>query len=259
MTMSNLFDLTGKTAVLTGASKGMGYEMAKGLAMHGANVVIAARTQADLDAAAASINTACGADRVIGVAANAGYKDQLQNLVEETQAAFGKVDIVVGNAAVNPYYGLTSEIPDKAYEKTMAVNVQSNLWLAQLTAPDMIERGGGTMLFTSSIGAFKPSTMLGTYAMSKLAVIGLVRNLAAEFGPHGIRVNAICPGLIRTKFARELWDNPKAAERAKRDIPLGRLGEPEDFAGIAVFLASKAGQYITGQALTVDGGSVMWT
>lgn len=257
--MSDLFDLTGKTAILTGASKGMGFQMAQGLAKQGAKVVISSRTQADLDAAADAINKACGAKRAYGVAANAGYKDQLDELVAKSRELAGKASIVVGNAGVNPYYGVTSEIPDKAYEKTMQVNVQSNLWLAQLTAPDMAELGGGSMLYTSSIGAFKPSIMLGTYAMSKLAVIGLVRNLAAEFGPKGIRVNALCPGVVKTEFARELWDNPKAAEHAQREIPLRRFGEPEDFEGIAVFLGSRAGQYITGQALTVDGGSVMWT
>nr|WP_325251094.1 SDR family oxidoreductase [Amylibacter sp.] len=257
--MTQLFDMTGKVALLTGASKGMGFEMAKAMALQGAKVVISSRTQADLDAAAAAINDACGETRAYGVACNAGYKDQLETLVAKTRELAGTIDIVFGNAGVNPYYGPTSEISDKAYEKTMQVNVQSNLWLAQLVAPDMEKNGGGSMVFTSSIGAFKPSVQLGTYAMSKLAVIGLVRNLAAEFGPKGIRVNALCPGVVRTEFARELWDNPKAAERATRDIPLGRFGEPEDFAGIAVFLGSNASQYITGQAFTVDGGSVMWT
>ena len=257
--MSKLFDLSGKTALLTGASKGMGLEMAKGLARHGAKVVISSRTQEDLDAAAEAINAEVGEARAFGVAANAGYKEALAELVAKGAELAGPADIVVGNAGVNPYYGMTSEIPDKAYEKTMQVNVQSNLWLAQLTRGAMAEKGGGAMLFTSSIGAFKPSTMLGTYAMSKLAVIGLVRNLAAEFGPDGIRVNALCPGLVKTEFARELWENPKAAEAAIRQIPMGRLGQPEDFEGIAVFLGSDAGRYITGQALTVDGGSVMWT
>ncbi|MEM7441361.1 MAG: SDR family oxidoreductase [Pseudomonadota bacterium] len=255
--MSALFDLSGKTAVLTGASKGMGLEMARGLAMHGATVVLSSRTQEDLDAAAADINESVGADRAHGVAANAANKDELQALVDKTHDVAGPIDIVVGNAGVNPYFGPTSQIPDDAYDRTMAVNVQSNLWLAQMTVPDM--KNGGSIMFTSSIGAFKPSTMLGTYAMSKLAVLGLVRNLADEFGPQGVRVNAICPGLIKTEFARALWDGPDGEKHAQRNVPLRRLGEPEDFKGIAVFLASEAGRYITGQALTVDGGSVMWT
>lgn len=254
-----LFDLSGKVALLTGASRGMGLAMATGLAEHGARVVISARKQDQLDAAAEQINAATGAERAIGISCNIGHKDQLQALVDQTRDRVGPIDIVVGNAGVNPYYGPTSEISDEAYEKTMAANVQSNLWLATMAAPDMIDKGKGSMMFTSSIGAFKPSVMLGTYGMSKLALIGLVRNLAAEFGPKGVRFNAICPGLIRTDFARELWDNPEVAERIERDIPLRRLGEADDLKGLAVYLASDASGYMTGQALTVCGGSNMWT
>ncbi|MDK3018272.1 SDR family NAD(P)-dependent oxidoreductase [Pseudodonghicola flavimaris] len=255
----SLFDLSGKVALLTGASKGMGLQMATALAEQGATVVISARKMDQLTAAAESINAAVGAERAIPVACNVGYKDQLAELVQTARAKAGPIDIVVGNAGVNPYYGPTSEIPDEAYEKTMSANVQSNLWLAQLVAPDMIASGKGSMMFTSSVGAFKPSLKLGTYGMSKLALIGLVRNLAAEFGPKGIRVNAICPGLIRTDFARELWDKPEVAAKITAEIPLRRLGEPEDFKGLAVFLASDASRYMTGQALTVCGGSNMWT
>ncbi|MBR9653278.1 SDR family NAD(P)-dependent oxidoreductase [Thalassovita aquimarina] len=254
----SLFDLTGKVALLTGASKGMGLAMATALADHGATVVISARKQDQLDAAAEKIN-ARGKGRAHGVSCNVGYQDQLQALVDKTHELAGPIDVVIGNAGVNPYFGKTSEIPDDAYEKTMNVNVQSNLWLARMVAPDMVAKGAGSMAFTSSIGAFKPSVMLGTYGMSKLALIGLVRNLAAEFGPQGLRSNAICPGLVKTEFARELWDNPEVETRIKQDIPLRRLGEPEDFAGLAVFLASDASRYMTGQALTVCGGSNMWT
>jgi len=254
-----LFDLSGRVALLTGASKGMGLAMATGLAEQGATVVISARKMDQLEASVEQINRACGANRAIPVACNIGHKDQLQALVDKVRADVGPIDIVVGNAGVNPYYGPTSEIPDGAYEKTMTANVQSNLWLAQMAVPDMIEKGNGSMMFTSSIGAFKPSVMLGTYGMSKLALIGLVRNLAAEFGPKGVRFNAICPGLIRTDFARELWESPEAEQRVKRDIPLRRLGEADDLKGIAVYLASDASRYMTGQALTVCGGSNMWT
>ena len=253
-----LFDLTGKTALLTGASKGMGLAMAKGLAEHGATVIISARKMDQLETAAAEIN-ALGQGKAIPIACNIGYKDQLQALVDASHEAAGPIDIVVGNAGVNPYYGPTSEISDEAYQKTMAANVQSNLWLAQMVAPDMVAKGAGSMMFTSSIGAFKPSVMLGTYGMSKLALIGLVRNLAVEFGPKGLRFNAICPGLVRTDFARELWDNPEVENRIRNDIPLRRLGEADDFAGIAVYLASDASRYMTGQALTICGGSNMWT
>jgi NAD(P)-dependent dehydrogenase (short-subunit alcohol dehydrogenase family) len=254
-----IFDLSGRVALLTGASKGMGLAMAKGLALQGARVVISARKLPTLENAAEEINSAVGSECAFPIPCNIGQKDQLQSLVNQVRATVGAIDIVVGNAGVNPYYGLTSQIPDDAYEKTMSANVQSNLWLAQMVVSDMIEKGAGSMMFTSSIGAFKPSAMLGTYGMSKLALIGLVRNLAAEFGPDGIRVNAICPGLIRTDFARELWDNPEAEKRARQDIPLRRLGEADDLAGVAVFLASDASRYMTGQALTVCGGSNMWT
>lgn len=257
--MSALFDLNGKVALLTGASKGMGKAMASALAAHGATVVISSRKQDQLDAAADEINAACGATRAYGVAANAGRPDELEALVAKTHDIAGPVDVLVGNAGVNVFYGPISEIPDAAYEKTMQVNVQANLWLARLVAPDMIAKGSGSMMFTSSVGAFMPSLTLGLYGTSKLALIGLVRNLAAEFGPQGIRANAICPGLVRTDFAKALWDNPEAEARAKSEIPLRRLGEPEDFAGPAVFLASDASQYVTGQALTVCGGTNMWT
>lgn len=253
-----MFDLTGKVALLTGASKGMGLAMAKALAEHGATVVISARKQEPLDAAAAEIN-ALGKGTAHAIACNVGHKDQLEALVEQTHTVAGPIDILLGNAGVNPYFGKIAKIPDTAYEKIMAANVQSNLWLAQLVAPDMVKKGGGSMAFTSSIGAFKPSITLGAYNMSKLALIGLVRNLAEEFGPNGLRVNAICPGLVRTEFARELWDNPEVEARIKSEIPLRRLGEPGDFAGLAVFLASDASRYMTGQALTVCGGSNMWT
>ena len=253
-----LFDLTGKVALLTGASKGMGLAMATALAEHGATVVISARKQDQLDEAAEGIN-ALGKGKAYGISCNVGYEDQLQALVDQTHEKAGKIDAVIGNAGVNPYYGVTSKIPDDAYDKTMNANVKSNLWLARMVVPDMIEKGSGSMAFTSSIGAFKPSVMLGTYGMSKLALIGLCRNLAAEFGPKGVRFNAICPGLVKTEFARELWENPETEKRINEDIPLRRLGEPEDFKGLAGYLASDASKYMTGQALTVCGGSNMWT
>ncbi len=254
----SMFDLTGKVALLTGASKGMGFEMAKGLAEQGATVVISSRTQDDLDAAAGEINTALDAKRAHGVAANIVHEESLQTLVDKTHEIAGPIDIVVGNAGVNPYFGPIAGISNKDYERTMNANVQSNVWLAKMVAPDMAAKGKGSMMFTSSIGAFKASDMLGVYGMSKLALIGLVRNLAMEFGPQGIRFNAICPGLIKTDFARELWDKPGVEEKYSKSIPLRRLGEPDDFAGLAVFLGSDASKYMTGQALTVCGGSSMW-
>jgi NAD(P)-dependent dehydrogenase (short-subunit alcohol dehydrogenase family) len=258
MVETRLFDLTGKIALVTGASKGMGKFMAMGLAEHGASVVISSRKLDQCEATAAEINEACGRDAAIAIACNIGYKDQLQNLVDETHRQLGKIDILVANAGVNPFYGSMSDIPDEAFDKIMNSNVRSNHWLCQMVAPDMIAKGAGSIMITSSTGAFAGSEVLGTYNISKLADIALVRNLALELGPKGIRVNAICPGLIKTDFAKALWDNPEAAQRANEMTPLRRLGEPEDLKGVAVFLASDASAYITGQALTVCGGTNMW-
>ncbi|MEM7057192.1 MAG: SDR family oxidoreductase [Pseudomonadota bacterium] len=214
--------------------------------------------QADqCEAAVEEIRAAGG--KAVAIAANAGKHEELEALAAKTRADLGPVDIVIGNAAVNPHYGPISEIPDSAYEKIMATNVQSNLWLARLCVEDMVAKGTGSMMFTSSIGAFKASPALGTYGISKLALIGLVRNLALEYGPKGVRFNAICPGLIKTDFARALWEDPAAEKRVNQDTPLRRLGEPDDLAGTAVFLASDASRYITGQAITVCGGVSMWS
>ena len=259
MVTTELFDLSGRVALLTGASKGMGREMAIGLAEHGAKVVISSRKLEPCEAVAEEINTRCGAGTAIGLACNIGYKEQLEALVEGTHSAFGEIDILIGNAGVNPFYGPMSEIPDSAFDKILSSNVKSQHWLCQLVAPDMVNKGRGSMMITSSTGAFSASLTLGTYNISKLADIALVRNLAAELGPSGVRVNAICPGLIRTDFAKALWDNPEAVQRANEQIPLRRLGEAEDLKGLAVFLASDASAYITGQALTVCGGSNMWS
>lgn len=259
MVATQLFDLTGKVALLTGASKGMGLSMAEGLAEHGARVVISSRKLDQCEAVAAGLNDRLGAGTAIAVACNIGYKEQLQALVDETHERLGPIDVLVHNAGVNPFYGSMSEIPDEAFDKIMGSNVRSVHWLCQMVGPDMIEKGCGAIMVTSSTGAFHASEVLGTYGISKLADIALVRNLAAEWGPHGVRVNAICPGLIRTDFAKALWDNPEAAQRANEQIPLRRLGEPDDLKGLAVFLASDASSYITGQAMTVCGGSRMWS
>jgi NAD(P)-dependent dehydrogenase (short-subunit alcohol dehydrogenase family) len=259
MVATELFDLTGKVALLTGASKGMGRAMAEGLAEHGARVMLSSRKLDQCQAAADAINERCGERRAFAFACNAGYKDQLQALVDATHRELGPVDILVGNAGVNPFYGPMSKIPDDAYDKIMSTNVKANHWLVQMVAPDMLKAGNGSIMLTSSTGAFSPSLVLGAYSISKLALIGLVRNLAAEMGPKGIRANAICPGLIRTDFAQALWDNPEAEQRANEQIPLRRLGEADDLKGLAVFLASDASGYITGQALTVCGGAHMWS
>ena len=258
MTALGLFDLKGKVALLTGASKGMGKAMAEGLAEHGARVVISSRKLDQCEAVASGINERFGGDAAIAVACNIGYKDQLQALVDETHDRLGTIDVLVHNAGVNPFYGPMSKIPDEAFDKIMGSNVRSVHWICQMVGPDMIDKGAGSIMVTSSTGAFSSSEVLGTYNISKLADIALVRNLAAEWGPRGVRVNAICPGLIRTDFAKALWDNPEARQRANEQIPLRRLGEAEDLKGLAVFLASDASSYMTGQALTVCGGAHMW-
>ncbi len=255
---TTLFDLTGKVALLTGASKGMGKAMADALADHGARVVVSSRKLDKCEEVAAAINARCGDGSAIAVACNVGYKDQLQALVDATHDAFGPIDVLIANAGVNPFYGSMSDIPDSAFDKIMSTNVKSNHWLCQMVAPDMVAKGNGSMMITSSTGAFAGSEVLGTYNISKLADIALVRNLALELGPQGVRANAICPGLIRTEFAQALWDNEEAVKRVNEQTPLRRLGEPEDLQGLAVFLASDASAYVTGQALTVCGGTYMW-
>lgn len=255
---TDLFDLSDRVALLTGASKGMGLSMAEGLAQHGARVVVSSRKLDQCEQACEHINNVCGEERAIAVACNIGYKEQLQNLVDETRNRLGPIDILVSNAGVNPFYGPMSEIPDSAYDKIMNSNVRSNHWLCQMVAPDMVAKKKGSMMITASTGAFAGSLTLGTYNISKLADIALVRNVALEYGPHGIRVNAICPGLIKTDFAKALWDNELAKRNAETNTPLRRLGESEDLKGIAVFLASDASEYITGQAIAVCGGTNMW-
>ena len=248
--MSTLFSLEGKNCLVTGASKGIGRAMALALAENGANVVISSRKQDQLEETANELNSQIGGKKIVPIAANAGRKEDLSQLVEGTNKAIGKIDVLIGNAGVNPHYGPMSAISDEAFDKTMATNVKSNHWLCQMVAPDMVARGGGSIMITSSVGAFEPSL--------QLAVIGLVRNLAAEYGSKKIRVNAICPAIIKTDFAKALWDDDTKAKDAIAKIPLGRLGEPEDLQGLAVFLASNASSYITGQAMTICGGGYMW-
>ena len=255
---TELFDLTGQVALLTGASKGMGKSMAMALAEHGSKVVVSSRKLDQCEETAGEINAACGEERAIAIACNIGYKEQLQSLVDETRERLGPIDTLIANAGVNPFYGSMSDIPGEAFDKTMNSNLRSNHWLCQMVAPDMLEKGKGSIMITASVGAFGPSDTLGTYNISKMADIALVRNLASEWGPKGVRVNALCPGLIKTDFAKALWDNPEAAQRVTDSTPLRRFGESDDFKGIAVFVASDASAYVTGQALTICGGTHMF-
>lgn len=255
---TDIFDLTGQVALLTGASKGMGRCMAIGLAKHGSKVVVSSRKMDQCEEVANEINEICGEERAIAIACNVGYKEQLESLVAKTRERLGPIDTLVANAGVNPFYGSMSDIPDEAFDKILGTNVRSNHWLCQMVAPDMIAKGRGSIMITASTGAFSGSETLGTYNISKLADIALVRNLATEWGPKGVRVNAICPGLIKTDFAKALWDNPEAAQRVTEQTPLRRFGESEDFEGIVVYLASDASAYMTGQALTICGGTHMY-
>jgi len=248
----NLFDLTGKTAVITGSSRGIGRAIAEQMALAGANVVISSRKQGPCDEVAAAIIKAGG--KALSIPCNVGDKAQLQALIARTRERFGQVDILVCNAAVNPYYGPLLEVSDEAYDKTMNSNVRSNLWLMQLVLPEMAERKDGVVIIISSIAGLRGSPMLGVYAISKAADLQLCRNLAVEWGRHNIRINCIAPGLVKTDFARALWEDPKVLEQAVSHAPLKRIGEPNEIAGAAVFLASKAGSFVTGQAIVVDGG-----
>ncbi len=256
---TELFDLTGKVAVVTGSSKGIGRSIAAAMAAHGARVVISSRKAEVCEAVAAEINAACaeGPGEAISIPAHIGEKEQLENLVAQTRETWGQIDILVCNAAVNPYYGPSKDIPDSAFDKIMNSNVKSNHWLCHMVLPEMVERKDGVVLVVSSVGGLRASQVIGAYNISKAADLALVRNLSAEYGRHNIRVNAIAPGLIRTDFARALWENPDTLKMATANTPLQRIGEPDELAGVAVFLASAAGSFATGQTFVIDGGQTI--
>ena len=259
MSYQDLFSLQDKVAVITGSSKGIGKAIAETMAAAGAKVVISSRKAGPCEALAAAINE--GGGEAMALACNISEKAQLRALVDGTLNRWGRIDALVCNAAVNPYFGPLAEIPDEAYDKTMNANVRSNLWLCNMVIPQMAERGGGApggaVIIVSSIAGLKGHGKLGVYALSKAADIQLARNLAVEWGRANVRVNCIAPGLVRTDMARALWEDPDNLARALEAYPLGRIGEPEDIAGAAVFLASRAGDFVTGQTLVVDGGTTI--
>jgi len=248
------FDLNGKVAVVTGSSRGIGKASAFELAEHGAKVVISSRKQDACDAVAAEINTRFGEGTAIAVAANISDKAGLQRLVDATRTAFGQIDVLVCNAASNPYYGPQAGIADDQFRKILDNNIVSNHWLITMVAPEMRERRAGSIIIVSSIGGLRGSTLIGAYCISKAADMQLARNLAHEFGPDNVRVNCIAPGLIKTDFARALWEDPERIEAANKTVPLRRIGEPEEIAGAVVFLASQASSFMTGQTIVLDGG-----
>lgn len=253
----NLFDLSGKVALVTGSTKGIGEAIVHRLAEHGAKVVVSSRKADACEKVAADINKERGKDVALPVACNINYKDQLQALVEATRKRFGRIDVLVCNAAINPYYGPQTGIPDEAFDKIMGANIRSNHWLCQLVLPEMVERKDGSIVIVSSIGGLRGSSVIGAYCISKAADMQLARNLAVEYGPHNIRANCIAPGLIKTDFARALWEDPETLRRSTAGAPLRRIGEPDEIAGAAVFLASKAGSFTTGQVIVCDGGATI--
>ena len=253
--MGQLFDLTGKVAIVTGSSRGIGRAIAERMAEHGAKVVISSRRAASCQEVADGINAKYPGHALV-IPANISSKAELQTLVDETIATWGKVDVLVCNAASNPYYGPMSGISDDQFRKILDNNILSNHWLCQMVAPGMKERRDGAIIIISSIGGLRGNAVIGAYNVSKAADLQLARNLAHEFGPHNIRVNCICPGLVKTDFARALWDTPEAEEKSLSYNPMRRLGEPDDIAGGAVFLAAAAGSWVNGHGLVMDGGTV---
>ena len=251
----DLFDLTGKVAVITGSTRGIGRGIAEQFARRGASVVISSR-KADVcekvrDAIVATGGTATA------IPCNISDKSQLAALVDGTVTAYGGIDIVVCNAAVNPYFGPLANITDDQYDKIMNSNVRSNLWLCNMALPHVAVRGGGACIIISSIAGLKGSRLLGAYGLSKAADFQLARNLAVEWGPKNVRVNAIAPGVIKTDFAKALYEDPKMEAFVTKQYPIGRLGVVDDVSGVAVMLASRAGAFVSGQGIVVDGGTTI--
>ena len=252
----SLFDLAGKVAVVTGSTRGIGEAIVHRLADHGAKVVVSSRKADACDRVAAAINEK-HPGHAIAVPCNISDKAALQAMVDRTNAEWGRVDVLVCNAAVNPYFGPSKDMPDEALDKIMSSNVKSNHWLAHMVLPQMVERNDGAIIIISSIGGIRGSSVIGGYCLSKAADFQLARNLAVEYGRHNIRVNCIAPGLIKTDFARALWEDPDILKRSTSTAPLKRIGEPDEIAGAAVFLASKAGAFMTGQQMVIDGGTTI--
>ncbi len=252
--LKNLFDLTGQVAIITGSSRGIGRAIAERMAEHGARVVISSRKAEACEEVVQAINAKHGAGRAVTITANISSKDDLAQLVAKTEQQLGPVDVLVCNAASNPYYGPQADITDDQFRKILDNNILANHWLINLVAPQMIARKRGSIIIVSSIGGLRGSSVIGAYGISKAADMQLARNLAVEYGPHNVRVNCIAPGLIKTDFARALWEDTDMLNERMSLTPLRRIGEPDEIAGAAVFLASQAGSYVTGQSLVVDGG-----
>jgi len=250
--MSVSFDLSGKVAVVTGASRGIGEAIAKAYAQYGAQVIVSSRKQDGCDAVAATINAAGG--KATAIACHIGDMGALGSLFDAVKSRFGRVDVLVNNAATNPYYGHVLDTDLGAFQKTVDVNIRGYFYSSVLAGRMMRETGGGSIINIASVNAVRPGPLQGIYSITKTAVLGITRTFAKECGPHGIRVNALLPGLIRTKFAGALLSNEEQLKHYVGTNPLGRVGEPVELAGAAVFLASDASSYVNGAFLAVDGG-----
>jgi NAD(P)-dependent dehydrogenase (short-subunit alcohol dehydrogenase family) len=250
--MSDLFDIRDKVAIITGASRGIGLAIAERMAESGARVVVSSRKQDALDEVAADF-TQKGYE-VAGIAAHNGDKDALNNLVAKTVEKYGTVDILVNNAATNPHFGTLLDAEDSMWQKTIEVNLLGNVWLTKVCVEHMRAQGGGKVINVASVNGLRPGTMQGIYSITKAAVISLTQTLAMELAGDNIQVNAIAPGLIKTKFAQAIWANETLLEGVQNRTPMGRIGEPDEIAGMALYLASKASSFATGQVYVVDGG-----
>ena len=250
--MTSPFDLTGKVAVVTGSSRGIGRSIAETMARMGARVVVSSRKREACEPVAAAIRE--GGGEAVVIPCNISRRDEVEALIRGANETLGPIDVLVCNAAVNPYYGPLGDITDEAFDKIMGANVKSNLWLCSLAIPGMAARGGGAIVIVSSIAGIRGTEMIGAYGISKAADFALARNLAVEWGQRNVRVNCIAPGLIKTDFARALWEDEKAVARRNAATPLRRIGEPREIGGIAAFLASPAASFITGQVIVADGG-----
>jgi NAD(P)-dependent dehydrogenase (short-subunit alcohol dehydrogenase family) len=251
---SNLFDLRQKVAVVTGSSRGIGFAIARALAEHGARVVVSSRKPEACEEAAETIRKTGG--DALAVPCNIVESADLDALIAKTREAWGRIDILVGNAAISPYFGPALGMPDDKFDLFMRANVRANLHLCRLVVPEMTARRDGAIIMMSSVAVKKGNNTAG-YSLTKAALSQLVRNLAVEHSPDNIRINAIAPGLVKTHFSRVLWEDPAALDKRLAKIPLRRIGEPEDIAGMAVLLASDAGSWITGQTFFVDGGDTI--
>lgn len=254
-TASPSFDLTDKVAIVTGGTKGIGLAIAQALAEHGASVVVSSRRQVSVQAAAQEIR-AVGGDAT-AISCHMGDPQQIEALVSGTIDHYGGVDIVVNNAATNPVYGPILDTDDRVFDKIIDVNIRGPLELAKAAYPVMVDRGGGSIINICSVAGLSPEWGLGLYNMSKAALISLTKVMAQEWGPQGIRANAICPGLIKTKFSTALWEDEEALQGFEERIPMGRIGQPEDIASLAVYLAAPGASYCTGSVFTVDGGATI--